>query len=149
MPIAPLLTGAVSVLIGLLYLAEDLQYSLGTLARPGPGFYPLIVGTLMVIAGVGIGLEGVWQRPQGGIPWPAGRARWRVLAIVMANGIYIFLLPFLGHPVLCTILNLVVLQVMGLTGWPLKIGLALTLGFGSHYLFKILLDVPLPGGTWF
>lgn len=149
MPIAPLLTGAVSVLIGLLYLAEDLRYPLGTLPQPGPGFYPLIIGTLMVIAGVGIGLEGVFQRAQGGIHWPGGRARWRVLAVVMANGIYIFLLPYLGHPACCTILNLVVLQVMGLTGWPLKIGLALTLGLGSHYLFKILLNVPLPSGIWF
>jgi hypothetical protein len=48
-----------------------------------------------------------------------------------------------------TLVSLVVLRVMGLSRWPLCIGLAIAVGLGSYYLFGKILDVPLPVGIWF
>jgi hypothetical protein len=72
-----------------------------------------------------------------------------VLAVLAASLGYVLLLPRLGHPVAATLVTLAVLQMMRLHGWALKLAVALALGFGSHYVFAVVLGVPLPTGLWF
>lgn len=145
---ALLAMAASGLVLALVYLAEALRYARGTLAEPGPGLYPLLVGTLLVLGSLGIGLEAVVQRAHDGVGWPEGPARWRMLALLAASLGYVILLPYLGHPLAGALVTLVVLHVMGLRRWPLKVGLALVVGLGSHYLFTVVLGVPLPVGIW-
>lgn len=146
---ALLATAAAGVLLALLYVAEGLRHPRGTLAEPGPGLYPLLVGTLLLLGSLGTGLEVLVRRPHGEVGWPEAAARWRMLALLAASLGYVVLLPYLGHPLAGTLVTLVVLEVMGLRRWPLKVGLALAVGLGSHYLFTVVLGVPLPAGIWF
>lgn len=137
------------VLLSLGYLAEALNYPLGTMAQPGPASYPLVIGALLLGASLSIGLEAYRSSSAEPAPWPLGADRRRLAAMTAASAGYVLALPLLGHLLSGTLIALVVLQVMGLPRWPLKIALALALGVGSYYLFAVVLGVPLPAGTLF
>lgn len=49
--------GALTALLGLGAIAESATYGLGTLAAIGPGAFPLAMGVILLICGVGIGLS--------------------------------------------------------------------------------------------
>ncbi len=135
-------------ILGLAYLAGALGYPWGSMAQPGPGLYPFVVGILIVISALGAGLEARVRRLRVRAVWPKGRDRWRVLAVLGSSLAYLLLLPYLGHAFNGTLVALVVLHFTGLRRWTLKIGLALGIGLGSYYLFSSVLNVPLPAGIW-
>jgi len=137
------------MLTAVLYLVEALHYPRGTAAQPGPGLYPLLIGTMILVGAIGTILEAKLIPPQSTLNWPDRLARWRMSAIVVATlGYIVFLVP-LGQPIAGTLTSLSVMQVMGLANWPLKIGLALAMGLGSYLVFTTLLGYPLPAGKWF
>ena len=136
------------IAVSLFYIAEAFRYPWGNLAQPGPGFYPLLIGILLVIGFLGTGFEAALSTYPRKVDWPRGASLGRVVAIALAGMGYVLLLPYLGHPVTGGLVTLVVLQAMNLPSWPLKIGLSLANGFGSFFLFSVLLGVPLPMGFW-
>jgi len=139
-------------LLALLYLAKALTYGRGTLDDPGPGLYPIAVGLLFLIGAIGTAIEASLDAGRGAddtVAWPTGAASWRMVALIAVSLAYVFLLPWAGHPVAAALVTLVALEVMGLQGWPLKIVLAAVAGIGSHWLFAVVLGVPLPRGIWF
>jgi len=138
-------------MFGLAYIIEALSYPRGTMAQPGPGLYPLLLGTLILLSSLGTSLELMFRRfeKEGDAIWPRGASGRRLLFVLAASLAYGLLLPYLGHPFIATLVTLVVLQVMGVRSWPRKITLALLIGIGSYYLFGKLLAVPLPMGVLF
>ncbi len=142
-------TAIAASLVGLAYLVEATRYARGTLAEPGPGLFPLGIGALLLGAAFVTGLEAWRRRTWETVDWPGGRDALRVLAILALSLGYALLLPWLGHPVAASLIILAVLQLMRLRGWALKLAVALGLGLGSHYLFAVVLGVPLPTGLWF
>lgn len=139
----------VGTILSLLYLVEAFQYPRGTPNQPGPGFYPILIGFVLLVGFLGTGLESVISRSREEIDWPKGAARWRILSIALSSLAYVVMLPYLGHPLAGTLVTLVVLETMSLPSWPIKIGVALANGLGSYYLFSVLLGVPLPAGIWY
>ena len=138
-------------MFGLAYIIEALSYPRGTMAQPGSGLYPLLLGTLLLLSSLGTGLELLFRRfeKEGDAIWPRGGSGLRLLVVLAASLAYGLLLPYLGHPFIATLVILVVLQVMGVRSWPRKITLALLIGIGSYYLFGKLLAIPLPMGVLF
>lgn len=136
------------ITVALFYMVEALRYPWGKLAHPGPGFYPVIIGTLLMVGFLGTGLEAAFSKSLRKVEWPQGASRWRVVAIALGGMGYVFFLPYLGHPLAAGLVTFVVLQAMNLPSWPLKIGLSLGNGLGSFFLFSVLLGVPLPVGFW-
>lgn len=52
--IFPYLPGAIVVLIGAAIAVVASSYPLGTLLRPGPGFFPMVVGVILSLLGLGV-----------------------------------------------------------------------------------------------
>lgn len=148
---AILVTSILGFMFGLAYIIGALSYPRGTMAKPGPGLYPLFLGILILLSSLGTGLELIFRRfeKEEDAIWPRGANGRRLLAVLAASLAYAVLLPYLGHPFIATLVTLVVLQVMGVRSWPLKITLALLIGLGSYYLFGKLLAIPLPMGVLF
>ena len=142
-------TSIAALLLAVAYLAEATRYPRGTMAQPGAGVFPLVVGALMLIAALATGVEARSRKTWEKMNWPRGWDALRVLAVLTASLGYILLLPYLGHPLGGTLVTLAVLQVMHLRGWVLKLILSLLIGLGSYYLFAVVLGVPLPTGIWF
>ncbi len=144
-------TGAATILIlfAVLYLATAAHLPLGARHQPGPGIYPILVGLLMLGSSIGLALQAMLggQAARAQVEWPTGIAARRMLAVAGASAGYILLLPYVGDAVAGVATALLVLRVMGMrrwwVAWALAVGLALTF----HYVFVVLLSIPLPRGV--
>ena len=75
-----LLAGAVFVGFGLFFAVTSTTYDIGTPLRMGPGFFPLVLGGILVVLGVAIGVKGFIASEGGDI----GTVPWRSLALLLA-----------------------------------------------------------------
>jgi putative tricarboxylic transport membrane protein len=137
-----------ALILSFLYLWGALGFPRGTMDQPGPGLYPLFVGTLLVIASIGSIITDLVKPAQGELEIPKGKNLGRLLVVAGAAAAYVLLLPYAGHLLAAIMLVFVVLHTMGLTSWPMKIGVTIAIALGSYYLFDILLMVPLPRGIF-
>jgi hypothetical protein len=130
------------------YLAASLLFPLGTVPRPGPGFFPVGVGLFLcgVTAALAVALL---RRPAAGrIAAVPADARRRVLTTVAALAGFCLLLPWLGYPACAFLFVALVLRRLGDGGWAGVLLTAALSALGSHYLFAVLLGVPLPRGPF-
>ena len=144
--LAALTVCGVCLVFAALYFVEALRYPRGSMATPGPGLYPLFVALLIALGAVGTGIETIMQKNAEPLDWPRGPAARRIGIVLAAVIGYILLLLYLGHAISGTLTALVILRAMGMKSWRRSIGLALLAGLGSHLLFTLALDVPLPTG---
>ena len=69
-----LLAGATFVVFGLAFAITAATYEIGTALRMGPGFFPLVLGSLLVVLGVLIAVKGFFAADSdeiGPVPWKA------------------------------------------------------------------------------
>lgn len=78
-----LFSGLLLVLLGSGYLYTAFQYGLGTATRMGGGFFPMLIGIGMIIAGLGVAAQSF------GRVAPIALPDWRPLLAVLA-GILVF-----------------------------------------------------------
>ena len=67
-----LLSGGVFVVFGLAFAITSTTYEVGTALRMGPGFFPLVLGSVLVVLGVLIAVKGFVAADSdeiGPIPW--------------------------------------------------------------------------------
>ena len=57
-----LVSGGIFVAAGAYFAIEALNYEVGTAFRMGPGFMPLLLGSVLVALGLGVAASG-WQKP--------------------------------------------------------------------------------------
>lgn len=75
-----LLAGAVFTGLGLAFAITSTTYEIGTPLRMGPGFFPLVLGGLLVVLGVSIAVTGFTAANGEEI----GSVPWRSLALLLA-----------------------------------------------------------------
>jgi hypothetical protein len=131
------------------YLAGSLLFPLGNVARPGPGFFPVGVGVFLCVAATALVIAGARGRPSSGpaVGLPAD-ARARVITAVAALVGFCLLMPWLGYPACAFAFVALVMRRLGDSGWTGVLLTALVSALGSHYLFAVLLGVPLPRGPF-
>lgn len=61
-PRRDLLAGATFVALGLAFAVGASRYELGSALQMGPGYYPLVLGGLLAVLGVGVVVEGLLRR---------------------------------------------------------------------------------------
>ena len=81
------------------YLAASLAFPLGSVAKPGPGFFPVGVGVFLCAAAVALAVAFFRGTPAvaAGVGL-AGEARVRVVVTVVGLAGFCLLLPWLGYP---------------------------------------------------
>ncbi|KFL30660.1 hypothetical protein JP75_14400 [Devosia riboflavina] len=79
-----ILAGGIFVLAGAYFALEALNYEVGTPFRMGPGFMPLLLGTVLALLGIGVAASG-WEKPDREKPLPPS---WR--GIVLIVGVIVF-----------------------------------------------------------
>jgi hypothetical protein len=50
--------GGIIFLLGAYLVVQGLHYSIGTVTRMGPGFFPVCVGAILVVLGIAVAIEG-------------------------------------------------------------------------------------------
>ncbi|WP_010140104.1 tripartite tricarboxylate transporter TctB family protein [Oceanicola sp. S124] len=72
-PLAAYLPGVTVVLLGAAIAAGSLNYPLGSVLRPGPGFFPLGLACLLVLMGLGVLIEASAEQRRDAAPATAPR----------------------------------------------------------------------------
>jgi hypothetical protein len=143
---------------GLMYLAVGgafaigaYEYNVGTAARMGPGYFPLILGVILALIGLVISFKATVNGPEDGDP--IGKWAWKqVFFILAANfvfGILLVGLPALGIPGLGLMVAIVALVfIASAAGYNVKykevLVLSLILAAGSYAVFVWALNLQFP-----
>ncbi len=133
-------------MIGIAYLSLAWRIPWGTVSQPGPGFFPLFVGGLLVLSTLGFGVLSIRRKGPPHEPLQ-GTARRRVIAVFVALCGFCFLLPFAGYPIAAFLFVVVMLWQLG-ASWVAVIGIAVVSSGVSYYFFAVVLGIPLPGGIF-
>jgi putative tricarboxylic transport membrane protein len=131
------------------YLAFALRLPFGAAARPGAGFYPVIVAVFAVIVALAATASALRDVPRGEADAAEldGAARRRVVISVVALAAFCLALPWVGYPAAALAFVTVVLRYLG-ARWTTALLTGVLSAAGSYGLFAVLLDVPLPRGPW-
>jgi hypothetical protein len=150
-----LLRNAQARLAGLLlvvaagYLWMATRMPLGTPALPGPGPFPIAVGAVVALLSLGLLFQTVReQRDERPAIIPAGEPGRRVVGVWLAVAAYAGLVTTVGHTLLTGAVAVAILRLLGMRRWGTILVLAAGLALGSHYLFVVVFEVPLPEGLW-
>ncbi len=141
-------SGLMFLVIGAGFAIGSTNYSMGASARPGPGYFPMILGVLTAILGGVVLFKALTIETEDGDP--VGPFAWRpLIVIVAAIGLFGFLLPLIG--MICTIPILIF--VTSLAGsefkWVGVIGNAVVLTIASWLIFIVGLKLTIPMWPWF
>ena len=131
------------------YLAFALRLPFGAAARPGAGFYPVIVAVFAVIVALAATASAFRDVPRGEADAAEldGAARRRVVISVVALAAFCLALPWVGYPAAALAFVTVVLRYLG-ARWTTALLTGVLSAAGSYGLFAVLLDVPLPRWPW-
>ena len=140
--------GLMFLVVGVGFAIGATNYSMGTSARPGAGYFPMGLGVLTALLGAFILFESLTIETEDGEP--VGRIAWRPLIVIFLT-IMVFgaLLPRLG--MILTIPILIVM--MSLAGdefhWRGVAINAVVLTFSSWVIFVWGLKLTMPLWPWF
>ena len=88
-------SGLMFIVVGLSFAWGALNYSFGSSARPGPGYFPFGLGLLLAALGAIVLFKALTIESAGGDP--VGAIGWRALLIIVGSvALFGFLLPRLG-----------------------------------------------------
>ena len=127
------------VIFGLLFIFWSTDYQFGTAQRMGPGYFPTVLGALLVVLGMFVGWPAVKPHAEETIVEPIG---WRGLTVILGAVIlYGVLLPRVGFVISMAVL--VILSAMASREFTWKAALLSTivLGVGSYIVFVKGLDL--------
>ena len=143
--------GLMFVAVGIAFAWGSTTYNIGTGARMGPGYFPLILGVVMALLGAVITFKALTvDTPDGD---KIGKWAWKPLFFVIAAnllfGVMLGGLPSLGIPVMGMIVAIFALTlVASLAGEEFKLKevlvLATVLSLGSYLAFVVLLKLQFP-----
>lgn len=124
-------SGLMFVAVGVAFAWGALNYSFGSSARPGPGYFPFGLGVLMALLGGFILFESLVVETDDGEP--IGKWAWKPLVTILVSVILFgFLLPRLG---------------MALT-LPILVFVSSLAGDEFHWKDALLNSVILTVGSW-
>lgn len=143
--------------VGVIYEGVALSMPRGSLAYPGPGLFPMLVGGIIIATALGCLLQEIVPRLRTREPaassLPGGNAgaaeernvsKTVQLTALMVS--YIFLLKPLGFPLaICAFLALAI-RIFGYRKWLPTLAMAALISGISYVLFVVWLKVPLPMG---
>ncbi len=89
------LSGLMFLIVGVVFAVGATNYNMGTSARPGAGYFPLILSVIMALLGCVVLFKSLTIETEGGDP--VGDIAWRPLLVIVASiATFGFTLPLLG-----------------------------------------------------
>ena len=92
--------GLMYMAVGIAFAVGAKNYTIGTGARMGPGYFPMILGVLLTLIGAAVSFKGLSSGPADGDP--VGKWAWKqvfyILAANFAFGVLLVGIPSWGIP---------------------------------------------------
>jgi hypothetical protein len=134
--------------VGLLLSLWSLSYNIGTLSQPGPGFYPLGLGILLIFFSLILLGQGIRSSPETKKtpPFSVSGGWKRVAYAVLILLLLTFLYERIGYLLTFFLLIMLLMAGAGPQSWRRIILVALFSALGVYLVFVRLLQQPLPRG---
>lgn len=141
-------SGLMFVCVGLGFAIGATNYAMGSSARPGPGYFPLILSVIMAILGGVVLFKALTIETEDGDP--VGGLAWRpLIVIVLAIVVFGLALPRLGLLATVPLLIFIVSQAGDEFRWREVLINAVVLTAASWAIFVLGLKLTLPLYPWF
>jgi len=136
-------SGLLFLVVGVAFAWGATEYSFGTSARPGPGYFPFGLGILLALLGALVLFKALTLESEGGDP--IGDIAWRpLLVIVAAVAIFGIALPRLGLIVTLPLLITLAALASKEFHWRDVLISSVVLTVGSWALFILGLKLTIP-----
>lgn len=147
-----LLSSVVCLILGLAFLAGGIQMGLGPIQSPEAGYFPALIGGILVLLSLGLLITTVLKKgliSQRQPFWKEQDSWIKVSLVIGALIFYLAVLEFIGYIATTTLFILFLLKLVGDKSWLVSIAMAVLVSLGSYALFKVALGVYLPQGSMF
>lgn len=136
-------SGLMFIVIGAVFAIGATNYSMGSSAKPGAGYFPLILSVIMAILGAIVLFKSMTIESEGGDP--VGPFAWRPLIVtVAAIAVFGLALPRLGMFITIPLLICIVSLAGGDFRWRGVLLSCVVLTFGSWVIFIWGLNLTIP-----
>jgi len=157
MKIGSVVFAGLMLAVGLVYETMALNMPRGTLAYPGPGLFPMVIGAFMIAMALGCLVREFLPRKRDKVPAvplapigepaaPDERDVTKTLQLTALMIGYIFALKPLGFPVAICIFLAIAIRIFGYRKWLPALAMAAVITVISYVSFVLWLSVPLPLG---
>lgn len=141
-------SGLMFVAVGIAFAVGATNYSMGSSARPGPGYFPLILSAFMSVLGAVVLFKALTIETDDGNP--VGAFAWRPLIVIVAAIAFFGLaLPRLGMLVTVPILIFITSMAGDEFRWKGVLANAIVLTIGAWAIFILGLKLTIPLYPWF
>lgn len=137
------------LIFGAFWVCVATRLPLGTIHNPGPGFYPLLLGLLLLLFATGLFLQTWIKRVEStrGEHVFSGKKPWLgVAAITGALVVYGYLLEFLGFYLSTFLFMIFLFSFVGKQRWSVVIIGSFLATLGAYLMFIVLLEAQFPRG---
>lgn len=128
---------------------ESWLLGLGSVAEPGTGFMPFVVGLILIALSTLLLVESTLK----GMNTPATRVspwaeiQWkRIIYVIILLLVYSLLLPKLGYLIATFLLMVFLLRSMEPLSWPAAVTVGVLTSVVSYLIFNVWLQVSFPRG---
>ena len=136
-------SGLMFIVVGVIFAVGATNYSMGTSAKPGAGYFPLILSVIMAILGAIVLFKSLTIETEGGDP--IGSIAWRpLLVIVVSIAVFGAVLPRLGMFMTIPLLIVMVSFAGDEFSWKGVIGSCIVLTIFSWIVFIWGLGLTIP-----
>lgn len=136
-------SGLMFLVVGVVFAVGATNYNMGSSARPGPGYFPLILSMILALLGAVVLFKSLTIETDGGDP--IGAIAWRpLLVIVFAIAVFGAALPRLGLVVTVPLLIIIVSFAGNEFRWPGVIANSIVLTVFAWLVFVYGLKLTIP-----
>ena len=136
-------SGLMFIAVGVGFAVGATNYSMGTSARPGAGYFPLILSSILALLGCVVLFKALTIETSTGDP--IGRFAWRpLIVIVVAITVFGLALPRLGMYLTIPLLLLIVCFADSDFRWKDWVIMSIVLTAGSWVVFIYGLNLTIP-----
>ena len=140
------------IFFGVVYLICSLQYEAGQFNAPQAGFFPRVVGYLIILCGVLVLISSLRKRkrekpPEGVFEGANPRYLRSAGLVVLITAIYIGILDSVGFLVASPLLIFFLGWTMGGRNWIANILTSISFSAAIYYTFWVIMRTPIPLGT--
>ena len=136
-------SGLMFLVVGIVFAVGATNYSMGSSARPGAGYFPLILSVIMSILGAVVLFKSLTIETEGGDP--VGAFAWRPLIVIcVAIAVFGLALPRLGMFATIPLLIIMVSFAGDEFSWKGVIASSIVLTAGSWVIFIWGLNLTIP-----
>lgn len=139
-PVQQVVAALVVLALGLFGAVRSLDYGLGRLTQPGPGLWPFVVSSLIVVVSLGLL---VWGRQLTDAEVFSHHS-WQPAIGVVTFLALAALLPVVGFEIPAFLLAVVWLRFLGGETWRSTVLVALGTVVAFYLVFVVALSIPMP-----